>query len=378
MVTKKHTVEIDDELEKKRREFQDEIAHSVKPRRHKKAGKKRLTIGMILLGVLLAGLGFAAAYALWFNPERAVSDAIVRALSSQTVSFNGTLEAGNAANVQFSGAVAGSDGAKVTFNARIDANNTTERFASDVVMDKDGNVYMSAGGIKNALGDELVADAANEGSYANMLLRKIEGRWLRITSEQLQPYNMKYANIQSCIQSIIQKNQGTGSIFGEAAELYRRDRFIIVEKTLGNRGTSTGYSVHIDQEKLKAFLVNFKGTLLYRQFHDCDSGTFELDPEKVVARIGKNAKLELWINQAHEITEIKANTHLASLATEIRIMPQFNQAVKIIAPSSTINLSQLHEYLADGTQALSLAKQPDTASKQLLDALKAKLEASQL
>lgn len=378
MVTKKQTVQIDDELEKKRREFQDEIAHSVKPKRPKKAGKKRLTIGMVLLGMLLVGLGLAAAYALWFNPERAVSDAIVRALSSQTISFNGTLQAGNAANVQFNGAVAGSDGAKLTFNARVDTNDTTERFASDVVMDKDGNVYMSAGGIKNALGDELVADAANEGSYANLLLQKIEGKWLKITSDQLQPYNMKYANIQSCIQSIIQKNQGTGPIFGEAAELYQRDRFIIVEKVLGSQGTSTGYSVRIDQNKLKAFLSNFKGTLLYRQFHDCDSGTFELDPEKFAARIGKNARLELWINQAHEITEIKTNTHLAGLATEISITPQFNQEVKIIAPSSTINLSQLHEYLTDGTQALSLSKQSDAASKQLLDALKAKLEASQL
>lgn len=377
MVTKKQTVQIDDELEKKRREFQDEIAHSIKPKRPKKAGKKRLTIGMILLGILLIGLGFAAAYALWFNPERAVSDAIVKALSSQTISFNGTLQAGNAANIQFNGAVAGSDGAKLTFNARVDANDITERFASDIVMDKDGNAYMSAGGIKNALGDELVADAANEGSYANLLLQKIEGKWLKITSEQLQPYNMKYANIQSCIQFIIQKNQGTGPVFGEAAELYQRDRFIIVEKVLGNRGTSTGYGVRIDQDKLKAFLANFKGTLLYRQFHDCDSGTFELDPEKVAAYVGKNAKLELWINQAHEITEIKTNTHLASLATEVNITPQFNQEVKIIAPSSTINLTQLHEYLTDGTQALSLSKQSDTASKQLADALKAKLQASQ-
>ena len=378
MVTKKQTDPINDELEEKRREFQDEIAHT-KPKTDKgtkKVRKKKLTFGIALLGVLLIGLGVAAAYALWFSPERAVSDAIVRALSSQTVTFNGTLQGGKALDVQFNGAIAGSAGAKLTFSARLDVNGGSERFASDVVMDKDGNVYMSAGGIKNALGNDLVADAGNQGSYANLLLQKLEGKWLKITSAELQPYNRAYANIQSCLQTIIQKNQGVGPVFGETAELYQKDRFIMVDKILGVRGTSTGYSVHLDKEKLKSFMTNFKSTVLYRQFRDCDSATFALSPEKFAERYG-GQKLELWINQSHEITEIRTTGALGSLQTDIRVTPLFNQEVKIIAPSSTVNLSKLHEYLTDGTQALSLAKKSDATSKQLLEALKAKLEASQ-
>jgi len=77
-------------------------------------------------------------------------------------------------------------------------------------MDKDGNLYLSAGGIKNALGNDLVADAGTQGSYANMLLQKLEGKWLKITSTELQPYSKKIANIQSCIQTVIQKTREAG------------------------------------------------------------------------------------------------------------------------------------------------------------------------
>ncbi len=376
MAKKKQIDPIDDELEKKRREFQDEIAHDKSVKSDKPRDRKRFAFGITLLAVLLIGLGAAAAYALWFNPERAVSDAIVRALSSQTITFNGTAQSGKTLDVQFNGAVAGSNGAKLTFNARIEANNTTERLASDAVLDKDGNVFMSAGGIKNALGDDLVNDAGNQGSYANLLLQKLEGKWLKITSEELQPYNKKYANIQSCIQSVIRKNQGAGPVFTETAELYQKDRFIVVDEILGVRGTSTGYSVHFDKERLRTFMGNFKTTVLYKQFYDCDSGAFDINPDTIARRFG-NQKLELWINQAHEITEMKTKVALGGLTTEISVTPLFNQEVRIITPTTTVNLAKLHEYLNDGTEALSLAKKPDNTSKQLLDALKAKLEASQ-
>lgn len=379
MPTEKSTEPINEELEKKRREFQEEITH-VKPAKKKpqKQSRKKLAFGLTLLGFLLVSLIGAAAYALWFSPERAVSDAIVRALASQTITFNGTLTAGNALNAQFNGASAGSQGARLSFNARLDFSNNTNTTSSDLILDKDGNLYMSAGGIQNALGKDLVADAANEGTYANLLLRKLEGKWLKITSQQLQPYSRKYANVQSCIETIIKKNQGSGPVFGEAAELYQKHKFIVVDKVLGNRGTSTGYETHLDRDALKAFLQEFKSTVLYRQLHDCDSATFDLNPDKFVKDLGGwFNKMELWVNQSHEITDIYIRGHLDSLAAELRITPQFNQEAKIIVPASTVSLDQLHSYLADGTMAMSLADKPDAQSRQLLETLKAKLETAQ-
>jgi hypothetical protein len=377
MVDQDQTDLIDEELEKKRREFQDEISHTKPSKAPKKGSKRRLAFGITLLAILLVSLIIAAAYVLWFSPERAVSDAIVRALGSQTINFSGTITAGKTLDAQLNGAFAGSQGAKVTFNGRLDVDNKSNRFGTDAILDKDGNLYFSAGGIKSALGNDLVADAGNEGTYANLLLQKLEGKWLKVTSTELQPYNRKIANIQSCVEAIIKQNQGNGPAFQEAADIYQKNRFIIVDKILGVHGTSTGYGVHLDATQLKGFLTEFKGTVLYHQFHDCDSATFDLNPETIAKRFGgKGAKLELWINQAHEITEINTTTGLFGMQADVHMTPQFNQEAKIIVPSSTVNLAQLHEYLTDGTQALALAKKSDPTSKQLLDALKAKVQAS--
>lgn len=379
MVDKNEEEPVIDELEKKRQEFRDEIAHK-KPAgsSSKRLPRKKLAFGLVLLGFLLTCLAAAAVYALWFSPERAVTDAIVRALASKTVTFSGTLQAGKAIDASFNGASAGANGGKLSFNAKLDFNNRTDTISSDVVLDHQGNVYMSAGGIKNALGSGLVADAANQGTYANLLLQKIEGKWLKITSAELQPYSKKYASIQSCIETVIGKVQTDQPLLEEAVDVYQKNRFIVVDKVIGTRGTSTGYSVHVDKDKMKTFFDGFKTTVLYRQLHDCDSATFDLNSQKMVNSITKKAtKLDLWINQSHEITEIYTVGSLNGTQSELRIMPQFNQEAKIIVPTSTVSLTQLHDYLVDGTQALNLAKNSDATSKQLLEALKAKLRASQ-
>lgn len=380
MANKNQTDSISEELEKKRHEFQDEIAHNKpsKKRGSKKVSRKKLILGIILLGFLLVSLAGAAVYALWFSPERAVNDAIVRALTSQSLTFSGTMQSGKTLDVQFSGAVAGRDGARLTFNARVDINDKTDRLGSDVVLDKDGNLYMSAGGIRNALGNELVEDAANQGTYANLLLQKLEGKWLKISSTELQPYSRKIANIQSCLETVLKKNQGDEPLFSEAAQIYQKHRFIVVNKVLGTRGTSTGYGVYLDSDKLESFLGEFKSTVLYRQLQDCDSATFDLNPAAFVKKLSNQTKtIELWINPQHEITDIYTTGSLNGLQTDTRITPEFNQEAKIIVPSSTVSLTQLHQYLIDGTQALSLQKRSDATSKQVLEALKAKLQAAQ-
>lgn len=379
MADKKKTNSINEELEQKRHEFQDEISHSKPPRGDgKKVSRKKLVLGIFLLGFLLVSLAGAAVYALWFSPERAVNDAIVRALTSQTLTFSGTMQSGKALDVQFSGAVPGREGARLTFNARLDVNNKIDRLGSDVMLDKDGNIYMSAGGIRNALGTELVADAANQGTYANLLLQKLEGKWLKISSNELQPYSRKIANIQSCLETVLKKNQGSDPLFGEAAQIYQKHRFVTVSKALGNRGTSTGYGVYLDGDKLEAFLNEFKSTVLYRQLQDCDSATFDLAPAALIKKLQNQTKtIEIWINPQHDITDIYTTGSFNGLPVDIRMTPEFNQEAKIIVPTSTVSLTQLHQYLVDGTQALSLQKRSDATSKQLLEALKAKLQATQ-
>lgn len=369
-------VPINDELEKKRAEFNEQLSHKKPFKRDSKVPRKKLAFGFVLLAFLLVTLASAAVYALWFSPERAVTDAIVRALGSQTVTFSGTYQAGNAVDATFSGASAGANGAKLTLNARLDFNNRSDTFSSDIILDRDGNVYMSAGGIQNALGSDLVKDAAREGTYANLLLQKIEGKWLKITSAELQPYHKKYASIQSCLETVIKRVPNDQPVLQEAVEIYQKNRFVIVDKVLGNRGTSTGYLVHTDKEKMKSFLEEFKTTVLYRQLRDCDSATFDLNPTKIVDMISKRTtKMELWINQAHEITEIYTEGSQDGLKGELRIAPRFNQEAKIIIPTSTISLEKIHEYLVDGTQAMELTAKTDAGSKQLLQALKDKLNA---
>lgn len=380
MPTKQSSEPVNEDLEKKRHEFQEQISHTKPARRPRLYHKRNLFAGFILLFVLLIVLCAAAVYALWYqNPDRVVTDAVVRALGAQTTTMTGDLRVGNAVAINFSGGSAGAKGAKLTFETTTKADNRTQTFGTDVVLDKDGNLYMSAGGIKGALGADLVADAANPGTYANILQQKIEGKWLKITSTELQPYSKKVASIQSCLQTVFNKVQDDEPLLKEATDIYIKNKFIVVDKTLGSQNGSTGYSVHIDYEKLAGFLGKFKETAIYKQLHDCDSATFDLNVDEFIKSIKassvKVTKLELWINGNHELTEIKANGAIVNgMSGELLIKPRFNEEVKIIVPTSTISLNELHQYMEEGTQAMALSKQGDATSKQQLNMLLDKLK----
>lgn len=382
--TNKSSLSATEELEKKRQEFQDEIAHKKKKVTSKKKtarySRKQLIVGVVLSLALLVSLGVAAAYALWYqNPDRVVGDAIFRALKAETMSFTGTIKSGQTFDAQFSGGSAGTKGGKLSFKSTLKYDDKVLDLSTDAILDKDGNVYMSAGGIKSALGNELVADAVNTGTYSNLLAQKLDGKWLHISSDQLQPFSRKIAAVQSCVETVIRKNQSDEPLFGQVADIYKQNKFMIVDSRLGTVDGSAGYSVHIDQEKLKAFLTSFKSTGLYTQLHDCDSATFNLNPDKFLKSLTgtgvKAQKVELWINDQHAITKVVVNGSVSGVAATMTVAPQFNQDVKIVVPTNTVSLTQLHEYLQDGSEALMLSKESDATSKQKIQQLIDKLRA---
>lgn len=371
-----------DELEKKRKEFQNEIAHNKKPAAVSRPSRKRLIVGLCLAIALLAGLAGAAVYSLVKNnPDKVVADAVFRALKSNTVTFTGTVKSGQTIDAPFSGASAGTKGAKFTFDATLKFDSKAHKIGTDMILDRDGNVYLGAGGIQSALGSDLVADAVNTGTYSNELAKKLDGKWLKISSDQLQPYSRKVAAVQSCIETVIKKNQSDEPLLGNVAEIYKQHVFMKVTGTLGTDNGSTGYTVQIDSDKLKAFLTEFKKTPLYTQLHDCDSATFELNPEKFVKNLAGSSlraqKIELWINNQRDITKIVVDGSAEGLRGFVTISPQFNQEVKVVVPPNLVTLNELREYMNEGNEALSLSKESDPASQKKLQQLIEKLKTEQ-
>ncbi len=369
---------LNEELEKKRHEFQDEVAHR-KPQ-VKLVPKNNLMVGLALIVALLVGLGAVAVYIFWYqNPDRVVADALVRALGSNTASFNASYKLGASISVDASGGLAGAKGAKLSFAAKTNVNNKQGNFSSDAVMDQDGNIYLSGEGIKSFLGSDLVKDASTQGSYANILQQKIEGKWLEINSDQLQPYSKKYSSVLSCVETVIKKVQTDQPLFKDSADLYANNRFFVVDKTLGNKNGSIGYSIHVDQTKMKAFLTAFKNTSLYGQFHDCDSATFDLNVDTFAKHFDSSSQIssfQLWINAHHDITSIVTEMNVGDSTGTLTFNPQFNQEVKVIVPTATVSLTQVHDYLTDGTTAMALKSATDESSKAQYQALIDKLKAT--
>lgn len=376
--TKKSIPATSSELEKKRKEFQEKIAHKKKPTSVRTApvrvSRRRLFVGLGLALVLLVGLSAAAVYALWYkNPEKAVSDAMFRALMSETITYTGTLTSGQTVDAQFNGAVAGAKGSKLTFNTTLNYDNKEHTFGTDAIFDREGTLYLGAGGIQYALGNDLVKDAVNTGTYSNELAKKLDGKWLKVSSDQLMPYSRKIAAAQSCVETLVRKNQADGPLFAPVADIYKRHTFVRVTETLGTVDGSTGYSVSIDSEIFKAFLMEFKETNIYKQLHDCDSATFELNPDTFIkGLVGTNIRvqnMQLWINNQHDITKIVLDGTSSGLRGEMIVVPQFDQEVKIVTPTNIVTLEELHGYMQEGTEALMLSKESDAASQQKLKQL---------
>lgn len=314
--------------------------------------KKTLLI-VLILAVVLAVLvgGGSLVYGLWYqNPNKVVTDALMNAVTAKSSTYAGTMNIDSNGTKAVIGLNAKQTGATGSVDTTIDVNTSGKSIAlnGSVLVDSAGDYYLKVGKLT-----ALVADfkdfidsfaSSSQSTAINQLVSKIDGNWIKVSNSDLKDVSATTATATTCTNDAMTKFQNDKAAISELTDRYKNNSFINIDKSLGVKDGSYGYSIKTDQVALKAFLESLKTTKIYTALHACDS-TFTIDSSAIAASLTdtNNSTFELWVNSwSHQITKVNFNDSASDGTTiALTIAPTFNQPVQISTPQSSVTLSQL-------------------------------------
>lgn len=331
----------------------------------KSKNKKKIFFGaLISLAILLASSSSSFALVSWYqNPQKVITDSLINMLTTRASVYTGSVKF-TSDDIKISvdltakqeNLTAGSLAAKVTVNISgkdYDVN-------SDALMDSKGDLYIrlqNLGDIVNVAETSLgiIPNSTNFLTSVDKLVKEIDGTWIKINNDDLKQYSSDTSTAKTCTSDALKKINSDKATYLELFDLYQKRQFIVMDKSLGQKGDSLGYSLKVDTTALKSFQEGLVKTKIYKSIHDCDSNIVAntTDIDKVATSPATTDKIELWTNiWSHQITKIVASsTDNNRTSFEATLMPQYNQKVTITAPSTSITVSQLQTYVQDVAQA---------------------------
>jgi hypothetical protein len=330
------------------------VISSKKPKWFK---QKKFIIGIIVaVLVLLVGGGSAFAYVSYYqNPQKVISDSLINAVTAKSIIATGTLNvssSGTNVKVEITSKTANATG---SFDAKLTVvyGGKTYNISGSALIVGTGDVYFKlsdlAGIVAQAKTSIGISQTSALSTAVDKLVTKIDGTWVKISSNDLKQYSADTATSKTCINDTIKKYKDDKSAIGEITDLYTKHQFIVVEKNLGQVDGSFGYQIKNSNAQLKAFLDGLKNTKIYNSLHNCDK-TFVIDTTGMSTKdeTDKNNTVKLWVDVwSHQITKVELNSKDSGTTASAMILPKFNQTVTITAPTTSISLTQLQSYIQD-------------------------------
>jgi hypothetical protein len=346
-----------------------------------KKSKKAIVVGLVIAGLLIVlGGGSALAYTWYQNPEKVLTDSLINAITAKTTIYTGTFEANGG----------DSTGVKVT----IDGNNTSD--ASDLnatavfsfgatqftvkgstLFDKKGDLYLKVGNLDAILAPLLAGAPTSFSQKIDTFVKKINNKWIKIDSESLDDFSSSQdtKKVQECIANVKQKFYTDKTIRDEVTNLYRKNTFVKIDKTLGTKDGNMGYVLKADNSAGKAFVKGFRDIALYKSLQGCDK-SFTISDEDMNSVLGENnmltGSLEVWVSQwGHEITKVHAESKMkVDEATNIPgmssanftfdLVPVFNKGATVSTPKDAIPIKDLEEDIMDIAMEFFTVSDPST------------------
>ncbi len=317
-------------------------------------------ISLVVAGaiVLLSGVGAFATFSWYQAPEKVLTDSFFNAIKSKSVNYTGDISySGGGYEVTLS--ISGKN-AKTVGDVDIDASISVDGkdykvLASGMIVDS-GDLYFKLGGL-NELAGELKSAIGEYGDYysdpIDKLVTKINDKWIKISSTDLAGLNKDYSDAEKCISSTMDKYMNDNKAIDEVLSLYDKNKFITIDKELGQKDGSYGYEINGDKAALILFVDGLKDTAIYNSLKDCDE-SFDVTPEDFgledASSDTSTGTIEVWVDGwTHQITNISANGKDSSGSSElsVSINPVFDKDVSVEAPSDFMTIDELKNFITD-------------------------------
>lgn len=337
-----------------------------KKNRSKKAKRKIIVRSFIAIVITLGiGASLFGVYSWYQSPQKVITDSILNILTAKSSIYSGTIQLDDnvAQDIKLSIDITAKQvSAEGSLNAKLTLATLGKTFVfyGDVLVDESGDLYLKIKDIVGIVEKYKSIMTLMSGTYfesspfatsIDKLVSKINGTWIKISSDDMKQYSEDYAKSQACIKSVVKQYKDDGSVINEITEAYKKHQFIKVSEELGQKDGSLGYKLKTSGADMKSFMKDIRNTKIYKTLHACDD-SFDINTNNVGNSDDGlyDGTIDLWVSDwSHNITKIVFSGGAEFTA---KIIPKYNQEVKIVAPSPSTTLSQLQTDIQDFNTAM--------------------------
>ena len=329
-----------------------------------KSSKKGIIIGSIIAAVAAVGLigGGVGAYVWYQNPDKVLDDALVHALTNRKstydtkmdISGTGSSEGSMSANYQST-----TDGKKsvLTYDVSADISGAKVKLDGGAYYEVGGDYYLKVNGINKLLDEYMAAQGVSRNEMPASvvdIINKVDNKWISISEDDLKDLTNgddEAVKIKQCFDKTATNMERDSSYIREVATLYQKNRFILVDKSLGTRDGAVGYELKGDESRAKDFVKGLKDTKIVREYRDCLPSGQRADFDKIFedtssrsAESSSSAKLEVWIDQwSHQLRSAKVTDSSSSVKTTIEMTVKPFDASKLVKPQEDTTARELKD-----------------------------------
>ncbi|MET0979986.1 MAG: hypothetical protein ABWX90_01880, partial [Candidatus Saccharimonadales bacterium] len=210
------------------------------------------------------------------------------------------------------------------------------------LMDKNGDVYVKVKDIDDLIANYRSAIPATSLPLFDDIIDKIDNKWIKISAQDIKNYNADFAVIQKCSGDAIMKIQNDAATKSTLLELYKKYPFITVDKSLGAKGDSLGYSLKINHDVSRSFTTEYKKTAFYKDLVKCDK-SYAIDKDVAKQAVAPSGTaVDVWVSRwSHILTKVDVRDENKASQTNVSIDPKFNQPVNVVVPKDATTLEKL-------------------------------------
>lgn len=303
----------------------------------KKRKKKNIALFSVL-GVLalLLILGLVLYFVWYQNPRKVVGDMMSNALWSKApAKYNMTSTVTSKdATIKLTGQGAGAmlTGSQVNMKAdisvKVQGQPINAALNVDTVIDKDLNLYMklkdarqtatkiedaffeTSPEMKSLTPEQKVEARKMVASYVDPIVNKLDNQWVKVTKDDLKQIDPKLEKLQPCIAETANMFVNDGEVKNQLTSAYTKNEFVKVEKELGNKNGSIGYTLGIDKEKAKKFSEATKDSKIAKKVQECVEqmgGSSDRTSKNMKDQADDaTSEVNVWVDQwSHKLTRVE-------------------------------------------------------------------------
>lgn len=315
------------------------------PAASSRLGRNKKGFLAMLIGVAVLLGALTLTYVYWFqHPDKVVADGLSQAFAAKSFTYEGTIT--NTGSTQMNAKINGGaseQGATINANFVFDTRGKKYALQGDGLIDVKSDVYLKVKSIDELVANYRNAIPADSRPLFDKIIAKINDKWVKVSSDDIQSYNPQLATAQRCVTAAYRKIQSDNTTRSEFTSIYTKHPFITVEKTLGAKDGSLGYVLTTDSDVSNAFIKEYKNTALYKSLQKCDS-SFTIDENTPKQKTTGATRVSIWIDRwSHQITRVVLKEDTKGNATSISVDPTFNQPVSITTPKNATTVDQLQK-----------------------------------